>query len=173
MLIPGMRLSVRFLPMTATQADHELLAGYPVVIEIPVLWGELDAYGHVNNTVYFKYFESVRMAYLEQCGALDSYERERHGIILYSTECRFRSALHHPDSVLVGARTVQIESDRFVMAYSVVSRSADCIAAEGRATLVWFDYNSRTKISLPESVRQAINALESGDIQTSNQPEAL
>ncbi len=146
--------------MTNEGITKDLLSGYPVIIEIPVLWGELDAYGHVNNTVYFKYFESARMAYLERCGVLEHYERDHHGIILYSTECRFRTALHHPDAVLIGARTVQIESDRFVMAYSVVSCSQERVAAEGRATLVWFDYDVRTKISIPESVRNAIGELE-------------
>ena len=119
--------------MTITSEKHHQLAAYPVVIEIPVLWGELDAYGHVNNTVYFRYFESARMAYLERCGVLESYERERNGIILYSTECRFRSALHHPDTVLVGARTVQIEDDRFVMGYGAASISQDRVVAEGSA----------------------------------------
>ena len=39
------------------------VADYPVVIETPVAWGEMDAYGHVNNIVYFRYFESARIAY--------------------------------------------------------------------------------------------------------------
>ena len=146
--------------MTISPEKHHLLSTYPVVIEIPVLWGELDAYGHVNNTVYFRYFESARMAYLERCGVLESYERDRTGIILYSTECRFRSALHHPDIVLIGARTVQIEDDRFVMGYGAASVAQDRVVAEGRATLVWFDYNTRAKISLPQNVREAIEALE-------------
>jgi len=134
--------------------------GYPVAIAIPVQWGELDAYGHVNNTVLFRYFESARMAYLDRCGFSDMYERERIGPILHSTECRFRSALYHPDSLLVGARTLQMERDRFVMGYAVVSQSQDRIAADGRGTLVAFDYNTRTKVNLPESVRTAIEALE-------------
>ena len=117
--------------MTISPEKHHLLSTYPVVIEIPVLWGELDAYGHVNNTVYFRYFESARMAYLERCGVLESYERDRTGIILYSTECRFRSALHHPDIVLIGARTVQIEDDRFVMGYGAASVAQDRVVAEG------------------------------------------
>lgn len=146
--------------MTNTAPIHQLLTSFPVVIELPVQWGDVDAYGHVNNTVFFRYFESARMAYLGQCGVLESYEKNRVGIILYSTECRFRSALHHPDSVLVGARTLQIEADRFVMAYSVVSSEQDRIAAEGCATLVWFDYNTRTKARLPDSVRTAIEKLE-------------
>ena len=47
---------------------HDLLAGYPVVIEIPVAWGEMDAFQHVNNIVYFRYFESGRIAYFERAG---------------------------------------------------------------------------------------------------------
>ncbi len=151
---------VRFPPMTGIASDHDLLAGYPVSIEIPVQWGELDAYGHVNNTVFFRYFESARMAYLENSGLLEHYDRERIGIILYSTECRFRAALFHPDSVLVGARTIQIESDRFVMGYAVVSRSQGRLAADGRATLVWFDYNTGKKVTLPDSIRAKIQDLE-------------
>ncbi len=146
--------------------NNKVLPGYPVAIEIPVQWGEVDAYGHVNNTVFFRYFESARMAYLESCGVLESYKRDRVGIILHSTECRFRSALHHPDSVLVGARTIQIESDRFVMAYSAVSLTHELIAAEGRAILVWFDYNSRTKVPLPDSVRTSIEQLEQNSKST-------
>jgi YbgC/YbaW family acyl-CoA thioester hydrolase len=157
---------VRFPLMTATQPNHRLLEGFPVAVEIPVLWGELDAYGHVNNTAYFRYFESVRMSYLERCGVLESYDRNRTGIILHSTECRFRSALHFPDSVLAGTRTVQMEDDRFLMSYAVVSRTADRVVAEGYATLVWFDYNARTKISLPQSVRNAIYELEGDSIPT-------
>ena len=67
---------------------------------------------------------------------------------------------YHPDTVLVGARTLQIERDRFVMGYAVVSQAQDRIAADGRGTLVSFDYNTRTKTTLPESVRVAIEALE-------------
>lgn len=156
--------------MTGATFDHHLLAAYPVAIEIPVLWGELDAYGHVNNTVYFKYFESARMAYLDTCGVLESYERDRIGIILYSTECRYRSALHHPDSVVVGARTLQIDGDRFVMGYAVVSRTQNRVVAEGRGTLVWFDYNTRKKMPLPENVRSAIETLESGNQILSEMP---
>ena len=44
---------------------QELLKAYPVVIEIPVAWGEMDSLGHVNNIIYFRYFESVRMAYFD------------------------------------------------------------------------------------------------------------
>jgi len=53
----------------AMPAIAELLAGYPVVIQLPVVWGEMDSYRHVNNVVYFRYLESAR---LEYCARLDS-----------------------------------------------------------------------------------------------------
>ena len=54
----------------------EIFRGFPIVIELPVQWGEMDAYGHVNNTVLFRYFESARMAYFERCGFIATYERD-------------------------------------------------------------------------------------------------
>lgn len=51
---------------------HQSLEGFPVVIELPVVWGEMDAFAHVNNVVYFRYFESARIAYLERINCLES-----------------------------------------------------------------------------------------------------
>ena len=92
--------------------DHPLLAGFPVTVRIPIQWGDMDAYGHVNNTVYFRLFETARIAYLERCGFIESYERERIGAILRSTECHFRLPLGYPDDVLVGARTIDVQVTR-------------------------------------------------------------
>ncbi len=49
---------------------QEILKHYSVIIETPVAWGEMDAFQHVNNIVYFRYFESVRIAYFEKIGYL-------------------------------------------------------------------------------------------------------
>ena len=139
---------------------HELVRGWPVVVRIPVQWGEMDAYGHVNNTVFFRYFESARVRYLERCGFTESWERTRVGAILHSTECRFRRALTYPDTVLAAARAGTIEEDRFEMAYRVVSLSDDALAAEGSGLVVSFDYEGERKAPIPPSVRDAIQAME-------------
>ncbi len=140
-----------------------LLAGFQVVISLPVQWGELDAYGHVNNAVFFRYFESARMEYLERCGLVESYKRDRIGAILHSTGCRFRRALFHPDTVLVGAKVTQVDEDRFTMAYRVVSQRRREVVADGTGVVVVFDYRRRTKTRLPDAVRAAIEALERGE----------
>jgi len=138
---------------------HPSLAGFPVVVSMPVHWGEMDAYGHVNNTVFFRYFETARIAFLDRCGMLASYERDGIGAILHSTECRFRLPLFYPDEVLVGARTADVAEDRFTMGYRIVSRRQDGVAADGSGIIVAYDYRGETKTRLPQAVRDGVLAL--------------
>src|SRR5207249_9943055 len=87
---------------------QKLLAGFPVVIELPVVWGEMDSYRHVNNVVYFRYFESARLEYFRQLGWLE-YENETGiGPILAATQARFRKPLTYPDTVSVTARIADL-----------------------------------------------------------------
>jgi acyl-CoA thioester hydrolase len=139
---------------------HPELAGFPVVVRSMVHWGEMDAYGHLNNTVFFRYFETARMAYLERCGFLATYDRDRIGAILHSTECRFRVPLFYPDDVLIGARVLDLGADRFTMGYRVVSVGQNRVAAEGAGVIVAYDYRAAGKTALPEGVRQGIHKLE-------------
>jgi len=137
------------------------LAGFPVRVRLPVQWGEMDAYGHVNNTVLFRYFETGRIAYLERIGFTESHTREGVGAILHSTHCRFRLPLHYPDTVTVGARGREVLDDRFTMEYVVVSDRHGAIAAEGGGLIVSYDYREGRKAPLPDAVRTAIAEVES------------
>ena len=95
--------------MMEKRQPHQLLAEFAVIVRIPVQWGEMDAYGHVNNSMFFRYFESARMEYLERCGFLHSYERDKVGAILHSTQCRFKRALFFPDTIEVGTRVIEMQ----------------------------------------------------------------
>lgn len=136
------------------------LAGYPVVVEVPVVWGEMDAFGHVNNIVYFRYFETARIAYFEKLDVREFLERDPVGPILAETTCRFRAALSYPDRVSIGARVASIGEDRFVMRYAVFSHRLGRPAAEGEGTLVCFDYRQNRKAPVPERLRLRIAELE-------------
>src|SRR5438128_9386623 len=117
-----------------------LLAAFPVVIDLSIYWGEMDAYRHVNNTVYFRYFENSRLEYL---GRLDwfSFEEETGiGPILAATQARFRRPLTFPDTISVGARVVRIDSDRLHLEHLIVSHAQNAVVTEGQATLVTFHY---------------------------------
>ena len=141
----------------------ELLAGFPVVIELPVFWGDMDYFRHVNNIVFFRYFESARIEYLERIGFREEANDVGAGPILQSTHARFRRPLAWPDSVLVGARTVDVGADRFTQEYRLVSKAQGVVAAEGGGTLVSYDYAAMRRVPLPGRVREAIRALEAGD----------
>ena len=139
---------------------REQLDGYPLVIEAPVAWGEMDSMGHVNNIAYFRYFESARIAYFERVGFMAHLLETGVGPILASTQCRFRLALSYPDTVFVGAKAEQITDDRFVMKYLAVSRRHAKPAAEGEGLIVSFDYRAQRKAPLPAEVRARIEELE-------------
>lgn len=139
---------------------HPDLSDFSVVVRLPVQWGDMDAYGHVNNTVYFRFFETARIAYLAQCGFVHSYERDRVGAILHSTSCRFRRPLTHPDEIEVGGRASEVGEDRFTMEYRVVSGTQDAVAADGSGIIVAYDYRRGTKVPLPDEVRASIERME-------------
>lgn len=140
---------------------EDLLEHFPVVIEIPVAWGEMDAFGHLNNTVYFRYFESARMAYFERLQVLEFMAETGIGPILGSTSCKFRIPLLYPDTVSVGTRISDLAGDRFTMEYAVVSHQHQKLAAEGTGVVVSFDYNTRNKTPIPDEMKNRIEALES------------
>ena len=134
--------------------------GYPVVIEIPIAWGEMDAFQHVNNIVYFRYFESARIAYFGRLKMMDLMNRTGIGPILAATSCRFKTPLTYPDTVLVGAKVTSIEEDRFIMVYRVLSKKYQKIAAEGDGVIVTFNYSENKKAVVPEDLKQRILDLE-------------
>lgn len=137
-----------------------LLEGFPVVVAVPVQWGEMDYFRHVNNTAFFRYFESARIAYLERIGFREEFAEGGMGPILASTHARFRRPLTYPDAVRVGARTTEVGEDRFTMEYRLVSESQRAVAADGGGVLVSFDYAAGRKAPLPRGVREAIDRVE-------------
>lgn len=133
---------------------------YPVKIDIPIAWGDMDAFQHVNNLVYFRHFESVRIAYFEQINLLEVMDRTHIGPILAATQCRYKIPLTYPDTVTVGARVDAIETDRFVMKYLTVSHRHQRPAAVGEGEMVTFDYRKNRKAQIPDEIRDKILHLE-------------
>ena len=141
---------------------NELLKTCPVVIEIPVAWGEMDSLRHVNNIVYFRYFESARMAYFRRLDIWNYMNETGIGPILAATQCKFKIPLTYPDVVSVGAKISEIETDRFNMKYTVVSHNHAKVAAEGDGLIVSYDYRAQKKAPLPDEIKERIRVLEGG-----------
>jgi len=129
-------------------------------IEIPIAWGEMDALGHVNNVVFFRYIESARIDFLRKSGSHALRDETGIGFILQFVEMRFRQPLVFPDTVRVDTKLVSIEDDRFTLAHAVVRKKTNDIAAIGRGTIVTFDYAKGVKVPVPGAIRDAILATE-------------
>ena len=138
----------------------DLLQRYPVVIETPIAWGQMDSFRHLNNTVYFRFFESGRIAYFETLGFLEYMEETGVGPILASTSCRFRIPLTYPDTVSIGTRISNFEADRFTMEYLVISHKHQKVAADGTGLIVCFNYTENKKAAIPQELRRRIEELE-------------
>jgi len=138
----------------------EALKNYPIQLETPVAWGEMDAFQHVNNLVYLRWFESARMAYMERSQALQLMKSDRLGPILRDSSIRYRIPLTWPDTIISATRVTRLEQDRFTMQHCVYSVTHDAIAAEGEAVIVYVDYNQNSKTAVPTSIREAILQLE-------------
>jgi acyl-CoA thioester hydrolase len=136
---------------------------YPITVEIPVAWGEMDAFQHVNNIVYFRYFETARIALFEETGFVGPATGEGVGPILAATDCRFRIPLTYPDTVTAAAWVGDIGDDRFVMKYAVFSHRHMAVAAEGSGRIVAFDYGRGAKAPLPERIVAALHRLQVRD----------
>lgn len=137
-----------------------LLAGFPVAVTLPVQWGDQDAYGHVNNTIYFRWFESARIAYGQRVG-MSAWKQTRNiGPILASIHCDYRRQVTFPDTVHIGARVTRIGRSSMTMEHVLVSEAAGGIAAEASSTIVMFDYGAGQSYPLPDEMRHAIEQLE-------------
>jgi|GEM_PF-55749 len=132
------------------------LPGFPILVPLVVQWGDMDAFQHVNNVVYLRWFESARMALLS---AIDFVSGTGVGPILHSQGCRYRRPLYGPDDIVAAARVVAVQDDRFDLELAIWSAREGAVAATGTATMVAFDYAHKRKAQLPAPVRAAITTL--------------
>jgi acyl-CoA thioester hydrolase len=139
---------------------HELLTGFPVVVEQAVVWGEMDSYRHVNNVVYFRYFENARLEYFRRLDWATLEHETGVGPILAATQARFRKALAYPDTIWIGSKIVSILDDRLMMQYRIVSQKLNAVATEGEGTIVTFHYERGEKVPVPDELRRRIAQLE-------------
>jgi acyl-CoA thioester hydrolase len=130
-----------------------------VIISQDVIWGDMDAYGHVNNTVYFRYFEDARMAFFEKAGVAEHKEQSAIGPILAATHCNFRLPLDYPDRIHIAVRARILSPKKINLEYAVFSESRGAIAADGESLVVYYDYAQGRSCEIPEAISAVIEAL--------------
>ncbi|OLQ74298.1 thioesterase [Photobacterium proteolyticum] len=139
----------------------DLLKGYPVITEIPVAWGEMDALNHVNNVVYFRYLETARIEYFREVALMEEIQHTGIGPVLGETSCRYKLPVTYPDTLYVGSRVSELKEDRFTMEYEIVSKKLGAVTTSGKAKVVMFNFKTNQKANLLPSLVEAIESIES------------
>ncbi len=140
---------------------HPDLSGFPLIVAIPLQWGDLDAFGHVNNLTYLRWCESARVEYMMRVGAwLESPQLGGIGPILASVSCDYRVPLNYPDTIQVSARVTRIGNTSLRMEHRIVSQTLHAVAAEAHSTIVMVDYATKKPVAVPPAVREAIARFE-------------
>jgi acyl-CoA thioester hydrolase len=142
------------------QGREDVLIEYPVVIELQVLWGHMDAFRHVNNVMYFRYFESARISYGHRIDMDRFLKEEGIGPILAGTGCTFLKPLTYPDTIDVGCRTSALGESELEQEYALFSRQQQRLAAKGSARIVAYDYKKLKRTNFPAPLIESILALE-------------
>ena len=86
---------------------------YPLVYSQQVAWGDMDAFGHVNNVMYYRYVESARLSYIEHTGILSAEVLT----VVASNQCKYLKPVFYPDQLKISARIEELRNSAFRMRY--------------------------------------------------------
>ena len=129
---------------------------------ITTRWHDNDAYGHVNNVVYYGWFDTAVNAWLLEAGLLDIEHGNPIGLVV-ETGCRYAASVAFPQAIEVGIAIARLGSSSVTYHLGVFVEGSAQPAAEGHFTHVYVDRISRRPLPLPESWRQVMATIASGD----------
>ena len=131
---------------------------YRVWRELGTRWADNDAYGHVNNTVYYQWFDTAVNAWLIEAGLLDIGGGESIGLVV-ETGCRYARPLSYPDPVEIGLAVEHLGRSSVRYRLGVFARGAVEPAAEGFFVHVYVDRDGRRPVTLPDVWRAAFGTI--------------
>ncbi len=154
----------RFLRL-ATGKMHEssrpaALEEFPIVVELPIQWGDLDSYGHVNNLAYLRWFETVRAVYALRVGVSVTPQREGVGAALAAISCRYLRQLSFPGNVVAGVRVTRMSIGSITLGFLIIDGQTGVPVAQGECDAVIYDYSADKPVPVPEHIRTAVEEKE-------------
>jgi len=145
-------------PSPASRMDtHRTLVH---VSRIPIRWGDMDAYRHVNNTVYFRYMEQARVEWLENSGFACNIDQEAPVII--NASCTFLLPLGYPGVVEVRLLVGHPGRSSVMTYYEMRPEGDERLYAEGAAKVVWMNPATGKSVRLPEALLELIGGAAQG-----------
>ena len=138
--------------------EAEPRSAYKAFRSIGTRWMDNDAYGHVNNVVYYSWFDTAVNAYLIEHGVLDIHHGEAIGLVV-ETQCNYFSPLAFPQTVEAGLRVARLGSSSVRYEVALFAQDQDLCAARGHFVHVYVDRVSRRPVSLAQPLKQLLETL--------------
>jgi acyl-CoA thioester hydrolase len=141
--------------------ERPRLAAYPFVTPITTRWSDNDIYGHVNNVVYYSYFDSAANLYLIREGGLDPATSPVIGLVVES-KCAYHAPLSYPTPLRAGVRVDKLGTKSVTYGIAIFTDDDDLAAAHGHFVHVFVDRVARTSVAIPEPMRSALARIAVG-----------
>jgi acyl-CoA thioester hydrolase len=130
-------------------------ARYRHLSTIETRWADNDAYGHVNNTVYYQFFDTAVNRRLVEAGALDIGNSDVIGLVV-ETQCTYFSSVSFPDFVTVGLKVLHLGNSSVRYEIAVFRNEQDEASAVGEFVHVYVDRNTNRPVPIPANVREVL-----------------
>ncbi len=140
----------------------EVREHYPHFLSVPTRWMDNDVYGHVNNVVYYSYFDTVVNEYLIRSGVLDIERSQVIGLVV-ETQCRFFKPITFPDVVHAGLRVARLGRSSVRYEIGLFKNEENTAAAQGHFVHVYVEREMREATELPPEMRAALEQILGGE----------
>lgn len=131
---------------------------YPVFRPITTRWADNDVYGHVNNVVYYSWFDTAVNAHLIDQGVLDIHAGQTIGLVI-ETQCNYFAPLAFPQTVEAGVRVARLGSSSVRYEVGLFAQGEPVTAAAGHFVHVYVDRETRRPVPVPDALRKVLQAL--------------
>ena len=135
--------------------DHPM-HGFAVIYSQQVEWGDMDAFGHVNNVVYYTYAQNARIHYNSQLNLFN----EKTFSVMAASSCQYFKPVIYPDTLWIGVRIKKIGNASLIHKYTYYSTAMNTIVASGESVLVYLDKATGQKKNIDETKKAAISDFE-------------
>lgn len=146
-------------PPNPSKPQPEPRSAYRIFRSIGTRWMDNDAYGHVNNVVYYSWFDTVVNAHLIEQGALDIHHGETIGLVV-ETQCNYFSAIEFPQQVEAGLRVAHMGRSSVRYEVGLFAQGEPLTAARGHFIHVYVDRATRRPAALPGKLKSVLEALK-------------
>ena len=133
-------------------------ADYRHFVELQTRWEDNDLYGHVNNVVYYSYFDTVVNRFLIEQGGLRIHSDPVIGVVVDS-QCRYFSSIAYPDSLEAGLAVSRLGTRSVVYELAIFRRGESIAVAAGRFVHVFVDRDNQQPVPIPPPIRAALAAI--------------